>query len=109
MKRDELQKCICCGKGMMHNNDPFFYRMLLEYFAVDMKAVHRQAGLEQFTGSPAIASVMGPDEDIAKSISKTVTVFVCFTCSTSEQQSIALIHEEAQGKVAAEKKRKAAK
>lgn len=104
MKRDGLQKCICCGKGMMHNNDPFFYRMTLEYFLVDMKAVHRQAGLEQFIGSPVLASVMGPDDDIATSISKKVTVFICFTCSVNKKQSIAIIHEAAQEKKEEEKK-----
>lgn len=54
---------------------PIFYRVTVEQFGLDRAAVDRQHGLELMTGSPALAQVLGLDEDIAKLMQRSV-VFV---------------------------------
>ena len=62
------------GEGVAAQG-PVFYRVTVEQFALDMRAVERQRGLEMVLGNAAIAAVMRPDEDVAKLIQKS-TVFV---------------------------------
>ena len=81
MKQDELKKCAYCGQGVMHSGSPVFYRVTVEHFLVDMGAVQRRHGLELMVGSPVLAAVMGPDEDIAKPFNKVESI-VCLDCLT---------------------------
>lgn len=89
-RSDVIQKCLLCGEGMMHNQwNPTFFRVTLERYVVDMQAVHRQAGFEQFIGSSpnpsphavAIANVMGPDEDLAKALGPIPIFNICGDCA----------------------------
>lgn len=73
LKAREIQKTIS-GEGVAAQG-PVFYRVTIEQFALDRRAIERQHGLEQMMGDPAIAAVMGPDDDIAKLMQKS-TVFV---------------------------------
>lgn len=82
MKTEELKPCACCGKGVMHDGSPMFYRVRMEPHIVDMAAVQRRHGEELMMG--AMAGVLGVNDDIAKPIDGTQTVaLVCMSCMTS--------------------------
>jgi hypothetical protein len=82
MKKNELKKCAECGKGMMHSGNPIFYRVAVERMCVNLPAVERHHGLELMLGrNAALASVMGPDEDIAVPLGARISVLVCQDCS----------------------------
>jgi hypothetical protein len=71
LKAHEIGKTIK-GEGVGAQG-PIFYRVTVEQCALDRSAITRQAGLEMMVGSPAIAAVLGPNEDVAKILSKHVT------------------------------------
>ncbi len=77
LKERDLGPCGLCGKPY---GVPFFYRVRLEQFALKSDAIRRQIGLGMLSGSAAIASIMGPDEDMAKRLSIS-TVLVCADCA----------------------------
>lgn len=82
MKQNELKKCAECNKGMMHSGNPIFYRVTVERMCVNLPAVERQHGLELMLGrNPVLASVMGPNEDIAVPLGGRIQVLVCQDCS----------------------------
>lgn len=88
MKEAELRKhtdCTVCGGKITAAGVPLFYRVTIERFGIDLRAVRRQSGLAQFLGgSPqavAIAEAMGPDEDMAQAMMEPTVVTVCETCS----------------------------
>jgi hypothetical protein len=83
MKQGELQKCALCEKGVMHSGCPIFYRLRLQRFCVDLRAVNRRHGLELMVGSPELAAVFGTNEDIAKPLDGEETLFVCQDCLTA--------------------------
>lgn len=58
-----------------------FFVISIERFMVIPGAVQRQAGLEMFLGSPKLASIMGPDSDLAKKIHEQLKIFICDDCS----------------------------
>lgn len=83
MKEKELRKlanCHICGEPIGRGLIPMFSRFTIERFILDGKALQRKAGLEMVVGSPALAMVMGPDEDLAKSISKKIVGSICAGC-----------------------------
>lgn len=65
MKREEFKKCACCGHGMMACGAAIFWRVNIEMFAINVRAVQKQHGLEMMLGSPVLAHALGPDEDLA--------------------------------------------
>jgi len=65
----------------MHSGDFLFYRVTIKRFAVDMRKVKRQAGLEMMLGSHILANVMGPDEDLAVPIGDPATGIICQSCA----------------------------
>lgn len=95
MKEPELRKhanCSICGKGIMHAGLPLFYRVTVERFGIDIQATKRQQGLGMML-SPALAMVMGPDEDIAKPMMGPAIVTVCENCGTGANHCIAHLAE----------------
>jgi hypothetical protein len=94
MRQNEIQKCVCCGKGMMHAGSPSFYRVAIEHMVINVGAIRRQAGLEMMLGSPALAAVMGPDQTLAEAVGKPVTVFVCQGCGIMNSVPVAQMLEE---------------
>lgn len=83
MKEAELRKhcdCSICGKKIMHAGLPLFWRVTVERFGVDTGAVRRQAGLAMMLGSPALASVMGSDEEMARPVMDPKVLTVCEVC-----------------------------
>jgi len=85
----EAADCAVCGKGIGHAGLPLFWRLKIERFGVDMNALRRQSGLETFLGSVALAQIMGPGEDMAKSLMEPVEITVCEPCAL---ESITLAH-----------------
>jgi hypothetical protein len=95
LKRRDIQPCICCGKGVMHTGLPLCYRVTIERFGFDMRALQRLSGLEQFfgggSGGATLADVMGPGDDLAKRIGDAGVALVCEACSTGVNWPIAAI------------------
>ena len=95
MKRADLKNCAICGKGLMHSGSPLFYRVKIERMGFDAVAVQQTHGLETFFGGgqagAMLANVMGPDPDIAKSISSDEAL-ICDSCAM-ESTCLAAIHE----------------
>lgn len=85
MREKELREsanCQFCGQPFGHTGLPFFWRVKLTRYGVDLDAIKRQSGLEMFLGSPELAGVMGPDEEMAKAIiEKEVTI--CEECAST--------------------------
>jgi len=79
-KRKDIESCILCDRGVMHDNNMVFTRITLEAFVINLPAVRRMHGLEMMLGSPALAHVMGQDEDVAKSVDGQVFALVCLEC-----------------------------
>ena len=70
---------------------PLFWRVRIERFGISAPAVQRQTGLAMLLGSAALASVMGPDEDLASPMMEPKTVTICDTCGTERFLPIAAI------------------
>lgn len=82
LKRRDITHCALCGEGVMHGGGLLFYRVAVEVYMVNIRAIERQHGFEMFMGNPAIAQAMGPDEDLAKQVPGTAkTVLICSLCS----------------------------
>jgi hypothetical protein len=71
-----------------------FWRVTIERHFVDLQAVQRQDALALMLGSPSIARVMGPDEDMTRRAMDPVTITLCEDCSTDKIR-IARLAEEA--------------
>ena len=80
MKHRDFKPCALCGKGMMHAGHILFCRVSIERFGVHADRVKRAHGLELMMGSPALANIMGPDEDLAKVIDSQQDLLVCGSC-----------------------------
>lgn len=81
IKRKELKPCAICGHGVMRAGIPIFYRITVETFFIDLRAVQRQHELEMMIGNPAIAHAMGPDADLAKRLEERVEpAIICQPC-----------------------------
>ena len=85
MKEKELRKhatCAMCGNKVLASGLPLFWRVTVERFGVDLKAVSRQQGYSMMLGSAEIALAMGADEDMAQPLMEPVTLTVCERCGT---------------------------
>ena len=84
MKEKELRAhltCSLCNRGVTQTGLPLFWRVKVERFGIDAQAVQRQHGLALHLGSAALASVMGPGEDMAKPLMEPVTLTLCEGCA----------------------------
>ena len=80
MKRAEIKNCLLCGKVVAHNNDLTFYRVSITRLILNPRAIQQRQGLEMMLGSPALAEVMGPDDDLANEFSSH-DFLVCQPCA----------------------------
>lgn len=76
-----LGPCAVCGKKLGESGDITHYGLTIERFCMIPQAVKRAAGLELAIG--ALASVMGPNEDLAKVVDGPKTVLIHESCSNS--------------------------
>lgn len=89
----ELPPCALCGKQIGHTGLPLFWRVTVERFGVDLRAIQRQDGLGALLGSSLLAAVMGPDEIVAKPLMEPVKAIVCEECAL-KPAPIALLAEK---------------
>lgn len=99
MKEAELRKhavCDICRQPIGHTGLPLFWRVTVERFGIDLRAVRRQDGLTAMLGGNAmIAQHMGANEDMAKSL-MTVVLTVCESCAMEQSlTTTALLRAEA--------------
>lgn len=80
LKRKDLEPCAACGKGVLHTGVPLAWRVTIERFGLDRRAIDQQHGLELLIGDPRIAHVMGPDGDLAKRIDSPDVQLLCEQC-----------------------------
>jgi hypothetical protein len=84
IKQCEIRPCVVCSKGVAHAGHPLFYRITIEQCGLDRGAIQRQTGLEVMLGDHALlANVMGPNEDMAKILSKKDNLWICIRCTES--------------------------
>ena len=77
----EIAKCSLCDNMIGKHNRLTFYRVRVERYAVNLPALQRQQGLAMMVGGNGfLASVLGPNEDMAEKIEST-EVTVCATCA----------------------------
>ena len=79
MKRDSIKPCIACGKGIAHDNNLVFFQVKITQLIIDTRAIQRITGLEAMLDSPALAQIMGSDEDLATKVGEQ-EAFVCMSC-----------------------------
>jgi len=88
MKEKELREnsiCSFCGEKI-GNGGLFFWRIRLERFGVDIRAVSRQQGLTMMLGGHAqLAMAMGLDEEMAIPVMAPLTLVVCDPCGEKEK------------------------
>lgn len=91
MKEHELRRnstCSLCNRKIGESGLPLFWRITVERFGIDMRAVRRQDGLTAFIGSASIAAVMGPDEDLAQPLMQPTELTVCEPCAMDRADHI---------------------
>lgn len=94
----EVAKCIGCGKAFGHTGLPLFWRVTIERYGVDMKAINRQQGLTMMLGGNALlAQVMGADEMATCLSSQKVTL--CEECAMKEHNLFVLSEKAAEQSV----------
>lgn len=89
----ELQKCCCCGKGMMHSGSIHFYEVTTHQCILDLESIRRLHGMELMTGSAQLAIAMAPSTRVAVRVPG-VRKFVCSECAMTDVPFHHLIHEE---------------
>ena len=97
MKQSEMRqysKCASCHKPILHGGLPLFWRLRIERFGVDVNAVRRQDALGTYMGNHLLASIMGPDEDMATPVMEAVTVAICEPCAVQPDMCVAAIIPE---------------
>jgi hypothetical protein len=95
VKEAELRKhstCDLCHEKIGHTGLPLFWRVTVERFGIDMAAARRQTGLGMMIGAP-LASVMGPDEDMATPMMEAAVLTICEACAVDPDFKIAALPE----------------
>lgn len=94
MKEAELAKhmhCDCCKKVVTHGGLPLFWVLTIERHGIKVDAVKRQMGLGMMLGSPALAQVMGPDEDMTVPMSEPRKFTLCEPCALEKPLLIGVL------------------
>lgn len=81
LKERDLTPCMVCGKPLTHCRSIAFYRVTIERFVIDAAAVQRQVGLGMALGHAGLASIMGPNADMAKRLDLQGPANVCDGCA----------------------------
>jgi hypothetical protein len=95
MKEKELREsaiCAICNKPFGHTGLPFFWRVTIERYGVDVRKVQQQDGLmAAMLGGSALASIMGTDADLANPVGDAVKITVCETCAIDKPVTIGFL------------------
>lgn len=96
LQREDLRPCDMCGKGLMHSGLPLFWRVHIERMGVDVQAVQRRAGMEQFFGGGAggslLAGVMGDGAPLASPFNQS-SLLLCEPCAIERHLPVAAFTE----------------
>ncbi len=88
MKRDQLQKCALCRKGLLACGIPLFFRLRIKRFGVNLANIQRHHGMELMMGGgkagAALARVLGTDEDIATPLGEGSEILICNDCASGK-------------------------
>lgn len=85
----DLQKCVHCGKGMMHAGAIHFYEVTVTQCVVDLESVRQLDGLERMMGAAApLAHVFAPSTRAAIRVGEGTRTFVCSECAILKTASI---------------------
>lgn len=87
MKERELAKhttCKLCNRLITAGGLPLFWCVTVERHGLDARAMRRQAGLGMVLGNAALASIMGPDEDLTQTLLEPVKLIVCESCMVGD-------------------------
>lgn len=76
-----LGPCRICGQQQLAGGEPTFYVVEVSRAAFDRRAVERRVGLQMMLGSGPLATIMGPNEDIAKVFDGPHRTFVHESCA----------------------------
>lgn len=102
MKERELRQhatCSLCGNKILAAGLPLFWRVTVERFGVDLRALERQHGRAMmFNGNATLAYHMGPDNDMAKPLMQPVVLTVCEPCALSPDRRLAELTAAAMSK-----------
>ena len=94
IKQSEIKPCALCDRGVAHDGNILFWRLRFDRAGLDLRAIQRQTGLEQFLGSAPLARVMGTDDDIAKVIDGPHDVWICEPCVLERVPELLIIGEK---------------
>lgn len=98
MKEKELRAhgtCSLCRMKIGECGLPFFYRLTVERFGVNLNAVKRQSGLAMMMGGNALlAQVMGPNEEMTMPLMDPLILVVCERCSMERELPVAALAEQ---------------
>jgi len=88
MKENELRElatCAWCHRGIGKSGIPLFWTLELERHMIDLAAVQRQSGLAMMLGGNGLlAGVMGPDDDMTKSVMEPLKISICDECAMGQ-------------------------
>lgn len=94
IKETELAKlgpCRICGEPL--TSEILFYRVTIERAGFEARAMQRRIGLSMMIGGP-LATIMGPDEDLAKVIDGPQTAAVHESCAGDVRHLMQLFQGE---------------
>ncbi len=84
MRETELRRhavCNLCKEKIGATHIPMFWVVKIERHGVKLDAVKRQSGLAMAIGSPELAGVMGPNEEMTMPMMDELTLTVCESCA----------------------------
>lgn len=89
MKERELtkhMKCDACRRELTETGLPLFWTLTVTRYGLDAGAIRRRMGLGMAVGSGALASILGPDEDLAVKLMEPVEITLCEQCAIQDQK-----------------------
>lgn len=94
MKEKELREssdCGICKNKIGTCGIPLFWRVTIERFGLDARAIQKQDGLGAMLGNSVLASFMGPDEDLARAVMEPIKVILCEKCAIEQKINVAVL------------------
>jgi len=94
MRELELRQhavCNLCRRKIGASGLPLFWRVTIERFGVDLRAIERQDGLGACLSNSMLANMMGPDEDLAKQMMDPVKLTICETCAAEDNRPLMVL------------------
>lgn len=83
LRREDVTPCHGCGKGLGHQG-PVIYRVTVQQLFLDGQAIQELSAMETLCGSPQIAAVMSPVQDLASPTARWGPLLLCQECVLSK-------------------------